>query len=555
MISNIARSKINKLIAACILFTTIAVSPTYNLDPINLPKLWAITIFSFALLVFIIFTPAIWNNLKSNPNLYLPLIFILILVLSMISSEISLTQQLFGTYGRNTGFLTYFSLAILFVAITTFTNSDFKRLLTCAIVFTLGVNAIYGAFQANNLDLFDWVNPYSPVIGTLGNPNFIAAFLGMGIGFASSYLFSSEISIKMKTLAVFYILIAAYDIFKSDAQQGIILSFLSIALTAYFSLRAKFQSPIIRYGYLTMGCSGIFVIILGTLQKGPLSSVFYQQSVTYRGDYWNAGFEMFRSNPWFGVGLDAYGDYYRAERTLAATLRRGPSVVSNAAHNVFIDIAATAGIFAFLTYLALIFLGLRAAWKISQSTKGFDPFFVSVFVMWVAYLIQSLISINNLGLAIWGWVLPSTLIAISRWAEEVKPIKEIQNSRKKLDYSGMLLTSGLVLGSVLGFLPFNADASLRYALESGDNNLIQKFSTKWPTEGSRIMYAVKVYEANKLPEYGIGLARIAVNMSPRNFDAWWYLYNSSTISGNEKREILDRLKALDPHNPDLAKLG
>ena len=87
----------------------------------------------------------------------------------------------------------------------------------------------------------------------------------------------------------------------------------------------------------------------------------YKPSVTYRGDYWHAGIEMFKSHPWFGVGLDAYGDYYRAERTLAATLRRGPSTVSNAAHNVFIDIAATAGIFALLAYLAVIFIGMRAA--------------------------------------------------------------------------------------------------------------------------------------------------------------------------------------------------
>jgi hypothetical protein len=46
-----------------------------------------------------------------------------------------------------------------------------------------------------------------------------------------------------------------------------------------------------------------------------------------------------------------------------------------------------------------------------------------------------------------------------------------------------------------------------------------------------------------------------VKLNPRNFDGWNYLYNATSVSGNEKREILDRLKALDPHNPDLKKLG
>jgi hypothetical protein len=69
------------------------------------------------------------------------------------------------------------------------------------------------------------------------------------------------------------------------------------------------------------------------------------------------------------------------------------------------------------------------------------------------------------------------------------------------------------------------------------------------------MYAVKVYEANQLPEYGFKLARIAASVSPRNFDALYYLYNSSSISSNEKRKILNRLKVLDPHNPELKNLG
>ena len=75
---------------------------------------------------------------------------------------------------------------------------------------------------------------------------------------------------------------------------------------------------------------------------------------------------MIKNHPWFGVGLDSYGDWYRASRTLAATIRRGPSTVSNAAHNVFIDIGATAGIFALIAYLAVVFLGFQAMRSIGK---------------------------------------------------------------------------------------------------------------------------------------------------------------------------------------------
>jgi hypothetical protein len=69
------------------------------------------------------------------------------------------------------------------------------------------------------------------------------------------------------------------------------------------------------------------------------------------------------------------------------------------------------------------------------------------------------------------------------------------------------------------------------------------------------MYAVQIFDQNKVPDKAMLLARNAIKLNPRNFDALNYLYNSSSVTGNEKREILARMKELDPHNPDLAKLG
>jgi O-antigen ligase len=61
-------------------------------------------------------------------------------------------------------------------------------------------------------------------------------------------------------------------------------------------------------------------------------------------------------NPIFGVGLDSYGDWYRRSRTIEATLRRGPDVTSNAAHNAFLDISSYGGFPLVLIYIVLIIL-------------------------------------------------------------------------------------------------------------------------------------------------------------------------------------------------------
>ena len=255
---------------------------------------------------------------------------------------------------------------------------------------------------------------------------------------------------------------------------------------------------------------------------------------------------MIKNHPWFGVGLDSYGDWYRASRTLAATVRRGPSTVSNAAHNVFIDIGATAGIFALIAYLAVVFLGFRAMWRISKKMQNFDPFIIAIFVAWVGYLVQSAISINNIALGIWGWVLPGLLIGIERWLQMEKPRPKSVN-----DFSSMAMIAGFVIGGVIGFFPFNADANFRHALESGDGNKIYAAAIKWPTDMSRILYAARIFESNKMPEKALKLYQFGVENYPRSFDGWLGIYNSTLTSADKKQVALVKIRELDPHNTQI----
>lgn len=558
MFKEVTQRKVGTLISLSVALVTLFVTPYSTLDPINVPKLWVLLALAFGVVgVLFLEIKPLFNKENWAPIIAAKLVFVFMLIAMLVSSA-PISQQLFGTYGRNTGLLTYLAFVILFIGAAVASSKSIKKPFLIAFGLAIGINALYGAIQALGKDPQKWSNPYAPVIGTLGNPNFVSAFLGMGVALALSYLVSQNLDIKYRAMSALYILVALYDILKSDAQQGLIVSLLSVGLVGYFLLKSKIKSTGIRLGYLSLGVFAFLVGVAGTLQKGPLASILYKPSVTYRGDYWHAGIEMFKKHPFFGVGLDSYGDWYRASRTLAATVRRGPSTVSNAAHNVYIDIAATAGIFALIAYLAVIFLGFRTAYKIAKRTTEFDPFFVGIFVAWVGYLIQSAISINNIALGIWGWVLPGVLISMERWGNDSnKPAQNKQSTKVKsvTDFSGMGIVAGLIIGGVIGFLPFNSDANFRHALESGNPDNINKAALKSPTDAARILYAAQVFHQNKMQDKAVVLARETVKLNARNFDGWNYLYNSSSVSGNEKREILDRLKALDPHNPDLKKLG
>jgi O-antigen ligase len=561
MFKVVTQRKVGMLASISTLVTTLAISSGTNLDPINLPKMFALLAIAFAVLGLLLLDIKPFSRKESLPTVLASSALALLMFIALLNSDAPLAQQLFGTYGRNTGLFTYLAFVILFIGVALATGNSIQKPFLIAFGIAIGVNAIYGIFQALDKDPINWSNPYAPVIGTLGNPNFVSAFLGMGVALALAYLFAKNIDIKYRVLCLLYMAVALYDILKSDAQQGLIVSLLSAGLVGYFLIKSIIKSTVVRYGYLALGFFAFLVGIAGTLQKGPLASILYKPSVTYRGDYWHAGLEMFKNNLFFGVGLDSYGDWYRASRTIEATLRRGPSTVSNAAHNVYIDIAATAGIFALIAYLAIIFLGLQAAYRISKRTTSFDPFFVAIFVAWVGYLVQSAISINNIALGIWGWVLPGIVISMERWHREPGKTEPALKKQKKVkvkgatDFSGMGLIAGLILGGTIGFLPFNSDANFRHALESGDGNNFAIAAKRWPTDAARLNYAAQVFDQNKLPDKAVELARESVKLNPRNFDGWNYLYSSPVVSENEKREILDRLKALDPHNPDLKKLG
>ena len=88
------------------------ITPKSSLDPINVPKLFLLIPFSIAAFAFVL--PNIKSLLGVN-KVFLTLIslFILDLILVISFSGAPFIQQLNGTFGRNTGFLAYVSLALI----------------------------------------------------------------------------------------------------------------------------------------------------------------------------------------------------------------------------------------------------------------------------------------------------------------------------------------------------------------------------------------------------------------------------------------------------------
>ena len=278
----------------------------------------------------------------------------------------------------------------------------------------------------------------------------------------------------------------------------------------------------------------------------------YQDSVTYRGDYWRAGWKMTLDNPIFGVGLDSYGDWYRFARTEAAALRRGPDVTSNSAHNVFLDISSNGGFLLLTTYLLIFGLIFRSAIRVLKKSQNFDAVGVGLVSSWAAYVIQSVISINQLGLAIWGWVLGGAIIGYDLYRDrpDAPRLMVKKGQRPEQVPAAVVLTGslGLVIGFVVSVWPLAQDISFRKALESGDGTKVEVAAKEFPRNNYYFVYSAQILDENDFSAKALGLAKLAIAANSRDFNAWKIFFANPNLSESEKAAAIAKMKELDPYN-------
>jgi hypothetical protein len=303
--------------------------------------------------------------------------------------------------------------------------------------------------------------------------------------------------------------------------------------------------------------TGAFALA-GALQKGPLTDLIYKRSVSLRGTYWETGINMGMNKPFTGVGMDSYGNWYRAFRPdRALTDTPGVGTVTNAAHNVVIDIFAYGGFPMLISYLGILAVGIWAIVRVTFRSSAYDGTFVALATTWLAYQLQSIISINQIGLAIWGWVLVGALVAYEYStrptldsSEKPKVIKQ-----KELIFSPQLVGGiGVVLGALIAVPPMSADMSWKSALTAQNVQQVEEALTPSylkPRDSARLAQAVLLFENSKLPDLAYKYAKEGVEFNPDYFDAWRVLYSVSKATQEDKDLALSNMKRLDPKNTDV----
>jgi hypothetical protein len=271
------------------------------------------------------------------------------------------------------------------------------------------------------------------------------------------------------------------------------------------------------------------------------------------------------SHPVSGIGMDAFGDWYRRSRSPRAIELPGVNTVVNAAHNVWLDMFAFGGWPLLISYLAILALTAVAIVKVIIRKKEYNATFVALTTAWIGYQAQSIISINQIGLAIWGWILSGAIIAYEVSTREDTLTLSDSTRRKsgRLNQNGqeplgvMVATISGIVGLLLALPPLTADVKWRSAqlartvpgieatMQPGLFNL--QNSTKYLSN-------IQMLEASSLFDLSHKYALEAVKWNPENFELWKVLYLVKNSSTEEKSTALSNMKRLDPLNPDVTSI-
>ncbi len=338
-----------------------------------------------------------------------------------------------GYYGRwNAGLLSIFAYLILYYALV---NNSSKRQIYyfLATLFTSGlIISIYAILQHPNplfreqvggktifhgIDYNYWaVDVENRVFSTLGQPNWLAAYLAMLILPLLSLLFIFK---KLWQTLLILVSFAAYYLaftftFSRGGLVGLLLGVASFVIILPFYQanlveKIKKKIPLVDLSVTVSRLQEFIIAILGVVLIVVLTNQFFGNALTLRGGLadkqattsqtstekpvqtqlevagsqtaqirtivWTGSLAIFKAYPLFGSGLETFGYSYYLFRPAEHNYTSEWDFLYNKAHNEFVNYLATTGAVGLLAYLLYIgsfeFFAIRRLVKMPWSNERF----------------------------------------------------------------------------------------------------------------------------------------------------------------------------------------
>lgn len=530
----------NKLIIYFAFVVSLIFTPI-NLDALIIPKIAIL----FALALYLL--PELISNINKlfvNSYLFLLVISLFIILQMLIVMSISsapFEQEFFGRTGRGLGFATFFSLLVILLCVTMYSQISDSEFILKWIALSGLISSLYAILQRQGIDIVSWNSKTNGIIGTLGNPNFQSSFTAMAL--IPMLVYAWSLSSKYKYAFVcFGLLILLSTLYFTQSTQGYIA--VVTALLVFLLLYTWFRKKVFFYLFATSGAFVGSFAIAGMLDKGPLSYFLYKASVQSRGDFWRAAFRTANSNPIFGTGIDSFGDSFLIYRD------RLKIEMTDNAHNYFLEFAATGGYPLAILYVIIILFTFYSFFSLLKKISKIDFKIFGVFSAWLVFILQAIISPGNITILVWGVILSGYLIGSNiKYSVEVKKQESIwpPNIQKRKPVATSLFISGLLI-----FFPlFKSDFDLKKAATSGNAVALMKSLTSYPQSSVNYNNFTQELLRSGLLTQGLDMARAAVDFNSNAVSAWALIFVNPQAPLAERLKAKEEILRLDPLNSEV----
>ena len=408
------------LLAASLVLTALAFT-SRSADPVNVIKLTVLMLCAIALVVAAAIRGVQTRVLQVPWGLPAgaALALLLAFVVATITAPVTTTAVL-GAYGRNSGLLAYGSAVILFLVGLRVLDLSGVRVLLYALAGTGLVLGVYGLFQLAGIDPVPWANDdFNPIIGTLGNPNFAAAYMAICTPAAAWMALRSDLALPWRIAGGVAAVVALLAAALSDAFQGPLAASAGLFVLAVAWVLGR-PEKVRRAGLAVLAALaaiGVATVAAGLAGAGPVAGILSSAGSRARVWYWDAALTMWRDNPVFGVGLDTFGGFWWQAKPLEVVRVVGDSNFVNAAHSVPLHLLATGGALLFVTYAVFVGVVATALVRGLLRLEGRDRLLLgAVGGSWAAYQVQALVSIDQVPLITAQYVCAAGVVVVAGWA-------------------------------------------------------------------------------------------------------------------------------------------
>ena len=459
--------------------------------------------------------------------------FMLLLILSTALAEDG-WGSLTGSPHRYSGAVTWLSYVTLFLLVATRPKGQqpVKRLAGCVVVSHVGVLA-YALVQIGGVDPWRWAPSRSygiEVTSTLGNPNFVSAFLAMSLPLVIGVILWPGVDRRIAAGSGSVMALTLLVINHLGSTQGSVAVMASTLPVLFWSITGPE-----RMRGIALGAGGLFVIALLVAQGdvlnlawvlgGALGAALWgllcadrslktavdavddpafrwrpsrrvlvvggapalavglallpsvvrlvASNLDERRLLWSAGWKMFAERPVLGWGLSSYANNFSRLRPKEHAERFGV-FLSDSVHSVPFGLMIGGGVVLLLAYLVLqlvvFWIGLRG---FTRGNRGVQHSTVVLVSSWIAFHLQSLVSVDSVGLGYFQWVIAGLLVGtasqVTSLGKKERPqfwwpkgvVKRFPNSLPRVA-SGAAIVLGLFLLPIV-VAPLRADLAFSNA--------------------------------------------------------------------------------------------